>query len=106
MTLQDEEGPIDAEIAELLTSVIPPSWRSAVLEIEFAPQPDGTEGFVHKIRSPDGHRDLVSPPDEMYPSTFRLYDLFLRAGRPWRRVRYLVSQSPEGDWDYEVVFEY
>ena len=106
MTLPDEEGPIDVEIAELLTSVLPPSWRSAMLEIEVVPQPEGVKGLTHKIRGPRGIRELVSPPDEMYEASFRLYDLFLREGQPWRRVQYLVTQTPQGDWKYQVAFEY
>jgi hypothetical protein len=34
-----------AEIAELLTSVPPLSWRSATLDIEFISHPDRTEGL-------------------------------------------------------------
>lgn len=81
-------------------------WRSALLEIEFEPQPNGSEGFVHRIRSPEGHREIVSPPDELYTITFNLYDLFLGAGRPWKRVKYLVTATEGTDWDYRVAFEY
>ncbi len=106
MTLQEHEGPIDAQIVWLLVSALPSSWRSAQLEIEFEPQPDGSEGFVHRIRSPEGHREIVSPPDELYTITFNLYDLFLGAGRPWKRVKYLVTAKEGTDWDYRVTFEY
>lgn len=106
MTLQDEEGPIDAEIARLLTEAIPESWASAVLDVEFVEQLDGTHGFVHRITSPQRYRDLVSPPDELYELTLRLFDLFSRAGRPWRKVRYGVSAAQDGAWDYRVHFEY
>lgn len=106
MTLQDEEESIDVEIVKLLTSILPTHWRSALLEIEFTLELDDTESFVHRIKSPEGHRDFITPPDEMYISTFQLYDLFLKAGYPWHRVKYLVEESIEGDWEYLVTFEY
>lgn len=106
MTLQDDEGPIDAEIARLLTEAIPESWASAVLDVELVRQDDGSDGFVHRITSPQGYRDLVSPPDQLYELTIRLFDLFSRAGRPWRGVRYGVSAAEDGAWDYHVHFEY
>lgn len=106
MSLQDDEGPIDAEISNLLIAATPQSWHSARLDVEFSRKADGTEGFVHRISSPEGHRDLVEPPEEMYAAVFLLFDLFRRAGKPWQRVGYVVSQATDGNWDYEVRFEY
>ena len=106
MTLQDEEGLIDAEIAGLIADAIPESWASAALDVEMVPQLDGAEAFVHRITSLQGYRELVSPPEELYGLTMRLFDLFSRAGRPWRRVRYSVSAAEDGAWDYHVHFEY
>jgi len=104
--LLDEQERINVEVAELLTSALPPTWRSATLEIEFVRLPNGDHGLVHKIRGPEGSREFVSPPDETYAVAYRLYNLSVRAGHPWQRVQYLVIQMENGDWAYEVTFKY
>ena len=106
MDTLDELGPIDTEIGECLISVLPESWRSGVLEIQVVPLPEGEIGLIHRISNPDGNAEPVSPPDQMYDVSFRLYDLFLRSGHPWRRVEYLVSETPEGACELQASFDY
>ena len=106
MEILDELGPIDTEIGELLISVLPSSWRSGTLEIQFVSLPEGDIGLSHKIINPDGRSEPVSPPDEMYEVSFRLYDLFLKSGHPWRRVEYFVAETNDGAWELKASFEY
>jgi hypothetical protein len=106
MDILDELGPIDVEIAEWLISVLPESWRSGLLEIQYVPLAEDEIGLAHKITNPDGSPGPVSPPDEIYEASFRLYDLFVRSGHPWRRVEYLVTQAAGGAWEMQASFEY
>ena len=106
MSLQEEEGPIEQSIAGMLASSIPSNWTSALLEIEASQEPNGDQGFRHMITSPEGHRDLVTPPDEMYPETIRLYDLFAGAGKPWQHICFRITNLGTEEWEYHVDFEY
>jgi len=106
MDILDELGPIDIEISKWLISVLPESWRSGALEIQFVPLAEGGIGLAHKIRNPEGNQGPVSPPDEIYDASFRLYDLFVRSGHPWHRVEYLVTQAAGGAWEMQARFEY
>lgn len=95
MTLQDEQTPIDREIVEEVVSLTPESWDRIVLEVEYSNDEDG-EGFGHVIYSPDGHRDIVEPSEELFDATWRLQELFKKYGGHWRSVKYNITVDDDG----------
>ena len=103
--LQEREGPIDREIVKALISVIPETWRSLVLEVVDTSEA-GIEKYAHSISSPEGHKDIVVTPEEIFPATLRLARLFTEQGHRWRRVTYTVSEQDDEKWKYAVDFEY
>jgi hypothetical protein len=105
-TLQEEERPIDEQIANELISLTPESWRAAVLEVTYEGEPQGAEGYSHEIYSPDGHREPVEPSEELFRATRELGLLFQKHGHHWRRVKYTVNQQQDGSWRYSAAFEY
>ncbi len=105
-TLQQQEEPIDQEIANALIEATPEWWMSAVMAIEFGAKPGGVEGYRHVISSPEGHRDLVEPTERIYGATIQLADLFRQHGRPWKSAKYTVKKHAEANWSYTVDFQY
>ena len=105
MSLQEEEKPIDEEIANELIALTPESWRAAVLEVTYEEDPDG-EGYSHEIYSPEHRREVVEPSEEMFLATRRLGLLFRKHGHQWKRVRYTVEQQDDGSWKYSAAFDY
>ena len=104
--LEKEEGPIDREMADAIVEASPEWWKAVAMDVEHSQKPGGTEGFKHLIFSPEGHRDLVEPTDRIYATTFRLFDLFKRHGRTWKKVRYTIAMRADGNWDYAAEFNY
>lgn len=105
-TLQDLEGPIDAEVTTLLVAATPDWWKEAQLEVTRHNHPDGVVGLAHTISSPEGHKEIVSPTDELLDATYRLATLFETHGKTWKRVVYTIKQAPDGSWAYRVSFSY
>ena len=105
-TLQELERPIDEEIANSLIQAIPEHWKSAMLEVIRSQKPNQVEGFAHVISSPEGHRDIVQPTEDLLNATLKLADLFAQFGNPWTKVTYLVEQKPDGNWKYSADFVY
>ena len=103
MTLQDEETPIDQEIANEVVARTPETWHRAVLEVAYSCD-NNDERFEHMIYSPDGHRDLVEPSDLIYSATFRLQQLFQKYAGSWKKATYVMTVEDDGI-KYKVTFE-
>jgi hypothetical protein len=106
LNLQELERPIDEAITNHLVQATPEWWKSAVLEVTHSVDSDGTEGFAHLIKSPEGHRDIVQATQDILDLTFQLSSLFKRFGTPWQKVVYSVNQNALGGWNYSADFEY
>lgn len=106
LSLQEEEQPIDQEIANELIALTPESWRAAVLEVTCEADPGGGEGYSHEIYSPEQRREQVEPSEELFLATRRLGLLFQKHGHQWKRVRYTVRQQKDGSWKYSAAFDY
>ena len=101
---QQEETPIDREIAGALANLMPEDWdaiRLVLRRLPFDPS-----GLAHSIQSPEGHTEVVEPDDELYAATLKLEQLFARHGKQFKSARYELEYNDEGDLDYEVRFEY
>src|SRR5437762_13708075 len=104
--LQELQRPIDEAMARALVEVIPESWEAAELEITRSEQGDQEPTFKHVISSPEGHRDMIMPSDDIFEAAFKLGDLFAEHGKPWKRVVYRVNYRPNGKWKYSADFTY
>ncbi len=104
LTMQEMQAPLDTEIVKILMRVIPPHWNYADLVITRSAKDDGLEGLAHEIQSPEGFRDIVVPPDSMFPLTIQLADVFRRHGRPLSRVKYSIRPAGDGDWHWSADY--
>lgn len=108
-TLQEQQFEIDRGIIEEVVAATPESWNAAVLTVERVERPGSdVETLAVEIRSPEGHPEVIVPPDELYELVRRL-DLVIRGatGRAWRSVRYLITHDPSDDsWGANAKFEY
>lgn len=105
-TLQELEGPIDEAIVREVIAATPEWWQAAVLEVTCTKAPGDMEGMAHMITSPQGHRDVVQPTDEILDLTHQLLDLFARFGKRWRKVTYRIEMTADGNWNYVADFDY
>jgi hypothetical protein len=104
--LQEEERPIDEEIANELILLTPESWRSAVLEVTYEPDANGDEGYTHEIYSREKHPEQIEPSEGLFLATRRLALLFQKHGHQWKRAKYTIEQQDDGTWKYSAAFEY
>lgn len=105
-SLQEDQGPIDLEIAEAIVESVPDAWRSAELEAECVTEAGGAESHRITIRNPDGRAEVVVPTAEVMLAVRKLARVFAQHGHPWSKARYLLSQDDDGDWDFVARFEY
>ena len=104
-SLQEQQAPIDRQIVEALIAATPETWNSAEMVVE-RQQAGSQEKMVIVISSPDGHKDLIGPTDDIYEALYKLSDVFLKAGKPWTKVEYWVGLDDQGQWKYRVQFSY
>jgi|GEM_PF-1498307 hypothetical protein len=105
MTLQEKQAPIDSNLVAALVAATPEKWNSAEMFVERSD--DSTnEKMSISISSPDGHKELVSPTDDIYEGLYKLSDCFRDEGKVWKSVRYRVDLAPDGNWRYHVNFDY
>ena len=105
-SLQEEQGPIDLEVAGAIVACVPESWRSAELSAERVTEPGGGERHQLTIRNPDGRTEVVVPTAEVMLAVRKLALVFARHGHPWSKAMYLLSQDDGGDWDFVARFAY
>ncbi len=106
LSLQEEERPIDEEIANELIALTPESWQSAILEVTYEADAGGDEGYSHEIYSPEKRREQVEPSDELFLATRRLALLFQKHGHQWKRVKYTIVRQDDGTWKCAAAFDY
>ncbi len=104
--LQEEHEPIDRAIVRELISIIPEGWHAAVLEIGRTVDPRNIVRYSHEVFSPDGHKDVVQPTEELFQRAIELDDVFAAHGCAWRGVKYLVSEEKDGGWKYTIDYRY
>lgn len=103
--MQEKQAPVDRYLVEALIAATPENWNAAEMLVER--QDDGiNEKMLIEISSPEGHTDLVGPTDEIYEGLYCLSDCFRSEGKMWRSARYQISLSAEGNWRYQVHFNY
>src|SRR5512145_1807429 len=101
----ERQEPIHEAIAGELIALIPERWRSLRLRLSRTDSSaSGAPSVAHVISSPEGHRSLIRPSDELFQQTHALDSLFRDHGCPWKTAEYLVSLEPEGDWKWDVSF--
>ncbi len=103
--LQSEETPLDQEIAQELVALTPENWRSICLEITDTSDAN-VQRHSHQIISLEGYRGVVRPSDALYDATYKLWLLFKKYGRGWRKATYRVNVEKDGSIRYTVDFGY
>lgn len=103
--LQQEETPLDTKVVNALIAATPEWWNTATLDVERVTR-DGRDSLRFSIKSPEGHRDYVEPPEEIYTTVQELSELFQRHNHFWQQVKYTVTLQEDGDWKYTVEFTY
>lgn len=103
--LQEEQQLIDSRIVCELVEVIPDTWNSAILQIEYVKNGEN-ESYSHRINNLEGHNISAFPSDALYLATRDLSIVFKKYGCQWRKVIYTISLLPDGDWSYKANFEY
>jgi len=105
MGLQDEETPIDRDIANAMIASTPEVWKSAILTLNRIPGSVGIGEFTHSISSPEGHPP-VTPDDSLYEATYRLDKLFKKYGTAISKAIYRIEREVDNSWKYVVNFEH
>ena len=101
----ERQGPLHTAIVNELIALTPESWSAAMLTVGFASE-EGMQSMDHEIRSPEGHRELINPSDELFDLTHQLFLLFQEFGQPWKQVMYEANLDPDGDWKWKCAFTY
>lgn len=98
---QRQQAEIYREIARELIASTPEHWDSAVLELSVS-----EEGIGHSICSDEEHIDAVVPSMELFGHVRQLELLFLRYECLWKVATFRVFLVPDGNWSYQVDYEY
>jgi hypothetical protein len=98
---QRQQAEIYQDMAQELIALTPEHWDSAVLELS-----TGEEGISHSIWSDEGHRDVVAPSMDLFGHTRLLELLFMRYECMWQVAKFRVFLRPDGNWSFEVEYEY
>jgi hypothetical protein len=106
----DLQTPLHDQIAKELIALTPEHWRSVRLRLvrKTVPPEAGVigQGIAHSISSPEGHREVVMPGDDLFARTHALDTLFRQYGAEWLVAEYVVSANPAGVWSWDVSFTY
>ena len=106
MSLQSEQTPILNAIGSALIAATPEHWKSVTLELVATQPTTLTVGLVHTITSPEGHRDLITPTEDLMAATTELQCLCERYGRPFARIVFEVSCDANGSWNFASDLSY
>ena len=106
MSLHEEMTPVLNAIGQELISATPEHWRAAELTLEIEQRSEETQGIAHLITSPEGHRDLIAPTEELVNATHRLIVLCERYRQPFRGLKFSVTQSEAGAWQFQSDWSY
>jgi hypothetical protein len=97
----DAQSAIYPHIGRELIALTPETWTSAVLKLE-----DEPAGVKHSIYSEDGRREIVVPSMDLFEHTRKLELIFREFGRMWTIAHFRIVQSEEGQWRFNVDFQY
>ena len=95
------QAEIYQDLAQELVALTPEHWESAVLEISAT-----EEGVRQSIWSDEGHKDVVTPSTDLFGYTRLLELLFIRYDCMFKTARFRVFLGPDGDWSFEVDYDY
>lgn len=105
--LQRLHAPLDIEIVKLLLSIIPETWWSIRLDVDYVVDPDGEEAYPMAITNNEGERDLVMLPDELFLLVRQHSLVFQEHGKQWKKLAYNVTyDEQQKDWQYAIDYEY
>src|SRR3954469_14923524 len=100
---EERQGPLHIAIVNELIALTPEWWNDAILAVGFACEA-GVQSMPHEIRSPEGHREPITPSDTLFDLTRQLFQLFQESGQPWKQVLYEASLDPDGNWKWKCAF--
>jgi hypothetical protein len=105
--LQELHAPLDIEIINILLSIIPETWWSVRLDVEYMKISDDEVGYPIKISNNEGEKDIVMPPDELYEKIGKHAAIFREHGKQWKKLKYNAAydESTE-DWQYTIDYDY
>lgn len=102
LTEQSEEN----TLAELLIPITPENWLALQLEVEVVRDKNAAVSMLHKVVSPEGHiRPLVVIPDDIFPQTKRLLEVFEETSKAWQHMVMMVYYNGN-EWAYKVNYKY
>jgi hypothetical protein len=105
-TIPEElQGPIHTAIVNELIALTPSWWHAVTLTVRFASD-GGIQSIPHEISSPEGHREPITPSDQLFAATRQLFLLFQEFGQSWKQVIYEASLDRDGNWKWKCVFTY
>jgi len=102
-SLVERQAPIDFEVANALIVATPESWSIAEMVVH-RDEDASYERMSISISSPEGHRDLIGPTEEIQAGLYKLSGLYREFGKAWVSVTYRVELLPDGNWKYNARF--
>lgn len=100
----DWHEPLLREVLVSFIRNVPPSWKAARLTLK-APEHGLGTGVSHSIVSPERHRDVVSPSDDLMHAT-RTFELgSVKHKLQWKKVVVDVEKDGE-NWKSKIDFDY
>jgi hypothetical protein len=102
---QEEQQLIHDRIAYELIGIVPETWNVAILQVQYF-EDNGIESYSHTIKNLEGSNILAFSSDALFLATRELSILFKKHRSQWRKAIYIISLTPDGDWDYKADFEY
>jgi hypothetical protein len=101
----ERQEQLHTAIVNELIALTPEWWNSALLKVSVVDR-KGIQSMSHEITSPQGHRELISPSDELFALTRQLFLLFQEFGQRWKQVTYEADLTPKGNWKFKCHFTY
>jgi len=106
MSLQEEMTPILNVVGRELIAATPEHWQSAELTLEVTQRSKDIQGVSHLISSPEGHRDIVTPTEELMSATHNLVRLCESHQQPFQALKFVVSQDEAEGWRFHSNWSY
>lgn len=96
--------PVVQEICITLVRIIPPHWNAVALYLE-VPEHGIGKGLAHTIKSPEGHKDVVTPGMEVFSATRKLELGWVERKKTFKRAIISAQRSGE-DWSIKSEYEH
>ena len=100
-----QQPPYQAIGSELI-ALTPESWQAIVLRVSVNRPENGMLGMTHEISSPEGHKEPITPSDELSDLTYSLLKLFEEFGPAWKQLTFKVTMQSDGGWRFQSDFQY